>query len=92
MRPIYSTPKVLVRFAHAGRLSALIGDWVTFFIDQSSASTMILHYRQRLPEKMEFVNKRWTHYLTRPGIIKPKLLYLVSCMNSSTRLSGMGTK
>lgn len=28
MRPVYWTPKVLVRFAHAGGLPALIGDWV----------------------------------------------------------------
>ncbi|KAH7926927.1 hypothetical protein BV22DRAFT_1104018 [Leucogyrophana mollusca] len=27
MRPVYWTPKVLVRFAHAGGLPALIGDW-----------------------------------------------------------------
>ena len=28
MRPVYWTPKVLVKFAHAGGLPALIGDWV----------------------------------------------------------------
>ncbi|KII92290.1 hypothetical protein PLICRDRAFT_467216 [Plicaturopsis crispa FD-325 SS-3] len=28
MRPVYWTPKLLVRFSHAGGLPALVGDWV----------------------------------------------------------------
>lgn len=77
MRPVYWTPKLLLKFAHAGGLPALIGDWVRPLLCILHSGIFTTAHRPNLLPKTAFVNKRLMQCPILFGTIKLKSLFSV---------------